>query len=262
MAASNTTGEAGPGTPVAPTLAVVVPLHNEVESVRPLIDEIGATLDGVLDYEIVAVDDGSDDGTGAKLAGLAPARPRLRVIRHRARAGQSAALATGIKAARAPVIATIDGDGQNDPADVPRLLGAFEEAGVEARDSLMVAGLRARRRDGWVKRASARFANRARARLLKDETVDTGCGLKVFSRAAFLDMPRFDHMHRFLPALMLRRGGRVVSVAVNHRPRARGASKYGVLDRLWVGIVDTLGVMWLQRRGSVPVIDEDRGTGP
>ncbi len=237
-----------------PELAVVVPVYNEQDNVAPLAREICAALAG-LDFEIVFVDDGSTDGTAAALLALRSEMPALRAVRHRRCCGQSAAIATGVKSARASFVATIDGDGQNDPADIPALLQRLREAADP--DLLMVAGLRAKRRDTWVKRISSRIANRVRAGLLGDATPDTGCGLKVFTRAAFLDLPRFDHMHRFLPALMLRRGGSVVSVPVNHRPRARGVSKYGTLDRLLVGITDLLGVMWLQKRGKVPVVEGD-----
>ncbi len=257
MTASNRIPDPGPDSPETPTiprLTVVVPVLDEADNVRPLIDEIGQALDGRVDFEIVYVDDGSIDATPARLGEAAADQPRLRIVRHRTRCGQSAAVATGVRAARAPVIATLDGDGQNDPADIPDLLAVFEAA--EDRERLLIAGLRARRRDTWVKRQSSKIANGVRARLLGDATPDTGCGLKVFARAAFLDMPRFDHMHRFLPALMLRAGGRVVSVPVNHRPRPRGTSKYGVFDRLWVGIVDLFGVKWLLARGTVPEIEE------
>lgn len=259
-----------PATEDVPELSVVVPVFNEADNVAPLIDEIRRALDGRVDYQIVYVDDGSDDATAERLRRQAAGCPRLTVVRHAARCGQSAAIASGVKAARAPLIATLDGDGQNDPADIPGLLAVIAEAGDGAgagagagdggggagRDMVMVAGNRADRRDPWPKRVSSRIANRVRGSLLGDGTLDTGCGLKVFSRAAFLDMPRFDHMHRFLPALMLRRGGVVISVDVHHRPRRGGISKYGVLDRLWIGIVDLLGVMWLQRRGRVPEIVE------
>lgn len=243
-----------------PELAVVVPVHDERDNVGPLVREIVAALSGRYAFEIVMVDDGSADGTPDALRTLCAEVKELRVLRHAACCGQSAAIATGIKAARARLIATLDGDGQNDPADIPALVARLS---AEADpDRLMVAGLRAKRRDTWVKRISSRIANGIRSRLLGDDTPDTGCGLKVFTRAAFLDLPRFDHMHRFLPALMIRRGGRVVSVPVNHRPRARGVSKYGTLDRLLVGITDLLGVMWLQKRGKVPVLDNDPGGRP
>lgn len=237
-----------------PELAVVVPVHNEAGNIRPLIDEIRAALGGSA-FEIVYVDDGSSDATAAELAATAAAVPELRVLHHAKGCGQSAAIATGVKAARAPVIATLDGDGQNDPADIPALLARLK-ADADP-DRLLVAGQRTKRRDTLVKRLSSRFANGLRATLLGDATADTGCGLKVFTRSAFLDIPRFDHMHRYLPALMIRRGGRVVSVPVNHRHRERGTSKYGTLDRALVGIADLFGVMWLQRRGNRPDVSED-----
>ncbi|MCB2101925.1 MAG: glycosyltransferase [Rhodobacterales bacterium] len=251
-----------PSLPSAPALSVVVPVFNEADNIRPLVDEIRAALDGRLAYEIVYVDDGSSDATPHSLAAARADGAPLRVIRHAACCGQSAAVATGVAAARGPVIATLDGDGQNDPANIPDLMAVLEAA--DDPDRLLVAGLRAKRKDTWIKRVSSRIANRVRGGLLRDNTPDTGCGLKVFTRAAFLDMPRFDHMHRFLPALMIRRGGRVVSVPVNHRPRERGASKYGTLDRLAVGIVDLFGVFWLQRRASRPVVSEVDlgGAGP
>lgn len=238
-----------------PAVSVVVPVRDEAENVLPLIAEIDAALDGRLVYEIVYVDDGSTDATPERLREAAATRPWLRIVRHRESCGQSTAIASGVEAARAPVVATLDGDGQNDPADIPALLGVHGQAADAER--LLVTGLRARRRDSWLKRASSRIANGVRARMLGDNTPDTGCGLKVFDRAAFLAMPRFDHMHRFLPALMLRLGGRVVSVPVNHRPRERGRSKYGTLDRLFVGITDLVGVMWLKQRSRLPVIESD-----
>lgn len=246
---------AGPGKPAAhPELAVVVPVHNESENVAALVEEIHAALDGRSDFEVIYVDDASDDATPGVLADMARRFPRLRVLRHRTRAGQSAAIATGIEAARAPVIATLDGDGQNDPADIPALLNHLQEAADPHH--LLVAGHRTRRRDTLAKRLSSRIANRVRRALLDDGTPDTGCGLKVFTRTAFLRMPRFDHLHRFMPALMLRDGGRVVSVPVNHRHRTRGRTKYGLFDRLGVGIVDLLGVLWLKRRRIVSAADE------
>jgi dolichol-phosphate mannosyltransferase len=234
-------------------LSVVVPVHNEADNIAPLIAEIRAALDGKLAYEIVYVDDASADGTAAALRALKPSCPALRVIRHRTRAGQSAAIRSGIAAARAPWIATLDGDGQNDPADIPSLW-ALRGTGAA---QIMIAGERRKRRDSWSKRTSSRWANRIRRKLLGDDTPDTGCGLKLFPRAVFLELPYFDHMHRFLGALMIRQGATVVSVPVNHRPRLKGASKYGFWDRLWVGIADMLGVMWLQRRAHIPHVDED-----
>lgn len=226
-----------------------MPVKNEADNIAPLIGEIRAALSGLAGwapYEIVYVDDGSDDATPDALAREKQSCPELTVIRHAASAGQSAAIRTGVKAARAAVIVTLDGDGQNDPADIPALLAAYAE--TRDRERLMIAGHRAKRRDTLLKRLSSRIANGVRAGLLGDATPDTGCGLKVFPRQAFLDLPAFDHMHRFLPALMIRGGGRVVSVVVNHRPRERGASNYGLFDRLGVGIVDLFGVLWLKRR--------------
>ncbi len=243
-----------------PELSVVVPVLNEAENVGPLIAEIRAALADGGPYEIVYVDDGSTDATPGEIQAAMAGHADLRAVRHRARSGQSSAIATGVRQARAPVIATLDGDGQNDPADIPALFAAWMNA--PDRELLLVAGLRAKRRDTAIRRLSSRVANGIRSSMLGDATPDTGCGLKVFSRQAFLDMPHFDHMHRFLPALMIRLGGRVVSVPVNHRPRERGTSKYGVMNRLWVGIVDLFGVRWLQNRAMRPVVEpveaEDR----
>jgi len=234
-----------------PEISVVVPVRDEEDNIDTLLAEIAAALAG-RSIEVVYVDDGSADATPARLAAARARMPGLRVLRHRRNAGQSAALVTGIRAARGAWIATLDGDGQNDPSDIPRLLARAAEADAPA----LVAGWRATRRDTRLKRVSSRLANAVRATLLGDRTPDTGCGLKVFRRDAFLRLPPFDHMHRFLPALVQREGGVVVNVPVNHRPRAAGRSKYGVMNRLWVGIVDLLGVMWLQRRPVRPEIGE------
>ena len=235
-------------------LSVVIPVRNEAANIAPLVGEIRAALDGRLDYEIVYVDDGSSDGTVAEIERLQPGVPGLRLVRHRARAGQSAAIRTGVKAATAPWIATLDGDGQNDPADIPRLW-AMARKTADARH-VLITGRRAKRRDSAMKRFASRVANGVRGRMLGDDTPDTGCGLKLFARALYLDLPFFDHQHRFLPALAIREGGRVVSVPVNHRPRERGTSNYGTLDRLWIGIVDLIGVMWLKRRAGQAVLRE------
>lgn len=236
-------------------LSIVVPVHNETENLRSLIEEIEAALKGLGGHEIIYVDDGSRDDTLTRLKELKREFARLRVLHHRRCCGQSTALRTGIQAARHPVIATLDGDGQNDPANIPALLEAWEDLKRSGRLAL-VAGYRRQRKDTGWRKFSSRFANRIRASLLRDETPDTGCGLKLFDRSLFLEMPYFDHMHRFLPALAQRAGASVVSVEVNHRARTHGQSKYGTWHRLWVGIWDLLGVMWLQRRAHLPVIDE------
>lgn len=238
-------------------LSVVVPVKNEAANIAPLIAEITGALEPVAPFEIVYVDDGSDDETASELEAARRRERRLRVIRHARAGGQSAALRSGILAARAPVIATLDGDGQNDPANLPLLLERFE-AGANDGELALVGGDRSRvRRDRWIKRVSSRVANAVRGRFLGDHTPDTGCGLKVFRRDAYLLLPYFDHQHRFLPALFLREGFAVQSVPVDHRPRTRGRSKYGTLDRLAVGIVDLFGVLWLRRRRrSVGAIEE------
>ena len=236
-------------------LSVVIPVRNEALNIAPLIAEIHAALDPLLRFEIVYVDDGSTDETVARIRTLQATDPALRLIRHRESCGQSTAVLSGVRAARGVWIATLDGDGQNDPADLPAL---WQRAQAEPPGQRMLyAGWRAKRRDSAVKRFSSRIANRIRARLLGDATPDTGCGLKLIERATFLELPYFDHMHRFLPALVLRAGGQVVSVKVNHRPRERGKSNYGTFDRLWVGISDLFGVMWLQRRAKRPALIED-----
>lgn len=234
-----------------PHVSVVVPVCNEVENVGPLAEEIVAALARRCAYEILFVDDGSTDDTAAAVL---DARTRLsapiRLIRHERRSGQSAAVCSGVRVARAKWIATLDGDGQNDPADIPNLLAAIENPGDERLK--LVMGNRTTRRDTWLRRLSSRVANGVRGSMLKDGTPDTGCGIKVFERVTFLELPRFDHMHRFMPALFQRSGARVVSVPVGHRPRTAGRSKYGLHNRLWVGIIDLFGVMWLIRRHPPP----------
>jgi dolichol-phosphate mannosyltransferase len=235
-------------------LSVVVPVFNEQDNLKLLIDEIHAALDGRLDYEIIYVNDGSTDETLATLEILREEDARLRVLSHKESCGQSTAVRSGVKAAGADWVATLDGDGQNDPADIPSLYALVQQD--RDPDLCMIAGWRRKRQDTRLKKFSSRLANGVRSRVLKDDTPDTGCGLKLFSREAFLELPYFDHMHRFLPALMLRSGKKVQSVEVNHRPRHKGVSKYGVHNRLWTGIVDMLGVLWLQRRGKRPDVRE------
>ena len=227
-------------------LSIVVPVRNEEENILPLLAEIHAALGSRGEFEVVYVDDGSSDATRARLAEALARYPSLRVLAHRESCGQSTALMTGIRAASGEWIATLDGDGQNDPADIPKLIAARDGAGRS--DLQLVSGYRTKRKDSWLKRIASRIANAVRSSLLGDATPDTGCGLKLIERAAYLELPYFDHMHRFLPALVQRNGGATLTVEVNHRPRTRGRSNYGVLDRLWVGIVDLLGVMWLKRR--------------
>jgi len=227
-----------------PELSVVLPVLNEQGNVMPLIDEIDAALGPRLRYEVVVVDDASTDGTLAEIALASERNQRVRMVRHEATRGQSAAIRTGVKAAAAPVIAVLDGDGQNDPADIPKLY----EPLLADSDVRMVIGYRRNRHDNWIRKMSSRIANAVRNAVLKDGVKDTGCGLKVFYREEFLDLPAFDHMHRFLPALVQRDGRKVLSVDVNHRPRTRGTSKYGIGNRLWVGITDMFGVMWLKKR--------------
>ncbi|MBC8025847.1 MAG: glycosyltransferase family 2 protein [Steroidobacteraceae bacterium] len=228
------------------SLSVVVPVCDEAENVEPLVREIDAALAHV-PYEMIFIDDGSTDDTAKILLALKATLPALRVLRHSFRSGQSAAVASGVRAARAPWIATLDGDGQNDPADIPRLLAARELPGNRSVQ-LFMGNRKASRRDTAFRKLQSGIANGVRSSLLGDGTPDTGCGIKLFARDAFMELPRFDHMHRFLPALFQRHGARVISVPVGHRARTRGTSKYGMLNRLWVGIVDIAGVMWLRRR--------------
>lgn len=233
-------------------LSVVIPVRNEQDNIESLISEIKAVLEPLKEYEIIYVDDGSTDGTFEKLKSLQPGYPRLRIIRHAKCCGQSTAIRTGIKFANHDWIITLDGDGQNDPADISKLLSALTE-GVE----LVVGNRRLSRKDTWVKRISSVIANEVRSKILRDNTPDTGCGLKLFPRTVFLDLPYFDHMHRFLPALIKRRGGKIVSVPVGHRHRQHGSSSYGTFDRLTAGIIDLAGVAWLQRRAKIPVTKEE-----
>jgi dolichol-phosphate mannosyltransferase len=241
--------------PSAPDLSVVVPVHDEQDNVGPLAQDIDAALAGVLEYEVVFVDDASKDATFARLTDLSRDNPRIRALRHAQRCGQSTALRTGVTHARASLVATLDGDGQNDPGDIPRLLAILETTALDAARTL-VAGQRVKRRDSRLVRLSSRIANVVRASILRDGTPDTGCGLKVFDRSLFVELPYFDHMHRFLPALVRRAGGHVISVPVNHRPRLTGRSHYGVWNRLWTGIVDLIGVVWLTRRAKVVMVTE------
>ena len=228
-----------------PELSVVVPVFNEQDNIPPLLAEIAAALRGRVEFEIVYVDDASRDDSIAVLTAAKATYPELRVIRHASQSGQSTAIRTGVKAARGGWIATLDGDGQNDPADIPKLLAMRDESPPAIK---LYAGWRVNRQDSGSKRWASRWANAIRSRLLRDETPDTGCGIKLFERDAFLDLPYFDHMHRYLPALMQRAGWQVRSVPVNHRARGMGVSKYNNFNRAVVGIADLRGVAWLIKR--------------
>lgn len=235
-----------------PLLSVVVPVRNEVGNIAPLVADIEKACAGIGAFEIVYVDDGSTDGTGAKLAELAATRPWLRIVTHAASCGQSAAVRSGVRHARAAIVATLDGDGQNDPTFLPQMVETLQKGGLRAG---LVQGQRVGRKDTGFKRWQSKVANGVRSRVLKDDTRDTGCGLKCFRREAYLSLPYFDALHRFMPALMAREGYEVLHVDVRDRPRLSGVSNYGFFDRLWVGILDLAGVWWLiRRRRRVPQI--------
>ena len=241
-----------------PHLSVVVPVFNERDNVGPLIDEIVTALRGNAalkgeGFEIVYVDDHSRDDTLAVLQALKGTVPELRVLHHVSQSGQSTAVRTGVKAARGAWIATLDGDGQNDPADIPKLLAKRAESPADVK---LFAGWRVNRKDTGSKRWASKAANAIRSRMLRDATPDTGCGIKLFEREAFLDLPYFDHMHRYLPALMQRAGWKTVSVPVNHRHRASGVSKYNNLNRALVGLRDLRGVAWLIVRSKRTAVRE------
>ncbi len=241
--------------PNEPAVSVVVPVRNEAGNIAPLVAEIAAALDGQWAFEVVYVDDGSSDATAAELARLAAQHAWLRRVRHKASCGQSAAVRTGVKAARAPLVVTLDGDGQNDPAFIPTLLRALEAGAPRVA---LIAGQRVRRQASGFKKLQSRIANAVRNAALRDGTRDSGCGLKAFRREVFLNLPYFDGLHRFLPALVRREGFDIGYVDVIDRPRGTGVSNYGMWDRLWVGMLDLAGVWWLiRRRKRVPEIEEN-----
>jgi dolichol-phosphate mannosyltransferase len=247
---SNSAGNGG-----RPVVSVVVPVHNEAENLPVLVDEIAAALAGREPFEAVFVNDGSTDDTQHTLARLAASRPWLRQMKHARSCGQSAAIRTGVHAARAEIVVTLDGDGQNDPAFIPKLLEAFLSAG---KNIGLAQGQRQRRR-GAFKQFQSRIANGVRSAVLRDGTRDTGCGLKAFRRDLYLSLPYFDALHRFTPALVRREGLEIVYVDVLDRPRRHGKSHYGMWSRLWIGIVDLAGVFWLiRRRNRVPEVTEVR----
>jgi dolichol-phosphate mannosyltransferase len=238
----------------AVAVSIVVPVRNEAENVAPLIGEIAAVLDGRWAYEIIYVNDGSTDATAERLAAFMKQRGNLRQIRHATSSGQSAAVRSGVRAARGAIVATLDGDGQNNPAFLPDLIAAIEHGGNRVG---LAAGQRVGRKDTGFKKIQSRIANGVRKAILRDGTRDTGCGLKAFRREVFLAMPYFDGLHRFLPALMRREGYEIAYVDVIDRPRHSGASNYGFFDRLWIGIMDLAGVWWLIRRKKpTPVVTE------
>jgi dolichol-phosphate mannosyltransferase len=246
--------EPTPEMPERPAVSVVVPVRNEAGNVTSLTDEISAVLSGRWSFELIYVNDGSTDGTQAALTALKAARPWLRQVKHAASCGQSCAVRSGVAAARAPIVVTLDGDGQNDPSFIPALLGALNAGGDRMG---LVAGQRVGRRSGAFKSLQSRIANGVRKAILRDGTRDTGCGLKAFRREAFLALPYFDGLHRFLPALFRRDGYTIGYVDVIDRPRRSGTSNYGMWDRLWVGILDLAGVRWLiRRRKRVPQVSE------
>jgi len=238
-----------------PAVSVVVPVRNEAGNTAPLVAEIAAALDGHWTFEVVYVDDGSSDGTAAELQRLMVQYPWLRRVRHKQSCGQSAAVGSGVKAARGATCVTLDGDGQNDPKFIPSLLRALEAGGARVG---LIAGQRVGRKASAFKKLQSRVANAVRGAILRDGTRDSGCGLKAFRRGLFLDLPYFDGLHRFLPALVRREGYEVGYVDVVDRPRRAGVSNYGMWDRLWVGILDLAGVWWLIRRKKhVPEVSEE-----
>lgn len=242
----------------SPAISVVVPVHNEAENIPVLADEIAAAMQGRA-FETIFVNDGSSDGTEAVLKKLGATRPWLRQIKHAQSCGQSAAIRSGVRAARAPIVATLDGDGQNDPAFLPKLADALQSAPASVA---LVNGRRLKRKGGF-KRFQSLIANKVRAAVLRDGTLDTGCGLKAFRRDVYLSLPYFDALHRFTPALVRREGHGVQYLDVVDRSRRHGQSHYGMWGRLWIGIVDLYGVFWLiRRRRRVPQVTEVRSDAP
>jgi glycosyltransferase involved in cell wall biosynthesis len=227
-----------------PVISVVVPCKNERDNVAPLVDELEAALAPLGAFEVIYVDDGSTDAMGDEIARLAATRPWLRLIRHERSGGQSASVRTGVRAARASIVATLDGDGENNPAYIPQLYKAL----MASPENGIAAGQRLGRKASGFKKLQSRIANGVRGSILKDGTRDSGCGLKCFPRELFLSLPYFDAIHRFLPALVVREGYKVVHVDVQDRTRLSGISNYTMWNRLWVGIVDLMGVWWLIRR--------------
>ena len=243
---------------IDPAVSVVVPVRNEAGNIAPLVAEIAKALAEQWPFEVVYVNDGSSDGTDAELKQLMTQQAWLRCVRHKQSCGQSAAVRTGVAAARAPVVVTLDGDGQNDPAFIPALIRALDADHANGPRIGLVAGQRVGRKASGFKKLQSRIANAVRGVVLRDGTRDTGCGLKAFRRDVFLRLPYFDGLHRFLPALVRREGYGIAYVDVVDRPRAHGVSNYGMWDRLWIGILDLAGVWWLIRRKKrIPEISEE-----
>jgi len=238
-------------------VSVIVPVKNEAENVSTLFHEIQDVLmdQHDLDFEILYIDDGSTDQTPQILQDLATSNPSLRILRHASNCGQSTAVLTGVLHAAHDYIITLDGDGQNNPIDIPKMIQIFAKARPDEKLGL-VMGNRVNRQDSVIRKISSRIANAVRAGLLNDSTPDSGCGLKILPRSLFLRLPFFDHMHRFMPALVIRQGFTVQTIPITHRERQAGISKYGIHNRLWVGIVDLFGAMWLIRRMQQPEVQE------
>ncbi len=237
-------------------ISVVIPAKDELENIKPLVEEIYTALSDLADFEIVYVDDGSDDGTFDEISRLKNAGfPVLRALKHKDSVGQSTAIYNGIKAAKGELIITLDADGQNNPINIPAMLEKAME--FPAGEHFCIAGYRKNRKDTAWKRFQSRIANKVRARILHDGTPDTGCGLKIFPRDTFLQLPYFDHMHRYIPALVHRLEGKIVVVEVDHRDRQAGISKYDMWGRLWVGLIDMWAVRWLQKRAKISIIVDE-----
>ncbi len=230
-------------------ITVIIPVHNEQDNIETLLKEISAAAHTALISEVIYIDDGSTDKTLETLENMRKEMPMLRIIKHSVRAGQSAAFMSGIRAAGNSLIVLMDGDGQNDPKDIAALHDCYKHHSTQY-EKIMITGQRVKRHDNVIRRISSRLANKIRSSVLKDQIRDTGCSLKLIRREDYLRLPYFDHMHRFLPALLMRDHVKILTVDVSHRPRDRGTSKYGFWDRLWVGIIDLIGARWLLSRGT------------
>lgn len=238
------------------SVSVVIPAKNEADNIEKLVSEVCSSLEGLYHFEIIYVDDGSTDATAANVIKASYVYPNtIRLIQHEQSVGQSTAIYSAVHAARGQLIVTLDADGQNNPVDISKLLKRACTYSVSSH--FCIAGYRKARKDTAWKRFQSKVANKVRSFLLNDDTPDTGCGLKVFPKATFIKLPYFDHMHRYLPALVKRMGGTIDIVEVSHRDREHGQSKYGMWGRLFAGLLDMLGVMWLQKRARIPIIKAD-----